>query len=177
MRFRHSPLTPAVAALALMLGCGKAPAQQPSPWANVDPEQMRQMIQQRLIDAIREQLAVTDVAEWGVIEARLMKVVQLKMETASSGVGAFRGMVGGGGGGQAGGRRAFPSLGEPSQEADALQSAVDSNAAPDQIKAALAKYYETRKKKQAELASAQEQLRQLLTLRQEAILALMGLLD
>jgi len=168
-----------VATFALMLGSKGVRGQEPPAWGNTDPQQMQQMIQQRMMDILREQLAPNDDAEWGVIEGRLQKVMQLKMETTLSGMGGFRGAFGGGrgGGGQTGGRGATAALSQPGPEAEALQSAVDANQPADQLKSALDKYYEARKRQQAELANAQEQLRQVLTLRQEAILALRGMLN
>jgi hypothetical protein len=57
-----------------------------------------------------------------------------------------------------------------------LQRAIDSKAPAAEIKAALAKYMEYRKSKQADLEKAQAALRAVLTSRQEAIAALSGLL-
>ena len=173
-------MTPTVAVAlfgaVLLLGCGIVSAQ---PGPDMDPAQMQQMMQQRMKDSIREQFAVTDDAEWKVIEGRLTKVLQLKTESMFSNMGGMRGMMGRNRGedGQAAGPRGFPGSSKPSPEAEALQHAVDSNAPADQIKAALDKYREARKKQQVEVANAQEQLKQVLSLRQEAILVSMGLVD
>ena len=56
------------------------------------------------------------------------------------------------------------------------QKAIDSKAASADLKAALQKYTESRKAKQADLEKAQSDLRKVLTPRQEAIATLMGLL-
>ncbi len=64
----------------------------------------------------------------------------------------------------------------PSAEEEALQKAIDAKATNGEIKAALAKYIESRKTKQAELEQAQADLRKLLTPRQEAIATLRGML-
>ena len=74
---------------------------------------------------------------------------------------------GGGGGGM---------FGTPSPEREALQKAIDSKAPKAEIKAALAKYLESRKVKQATLEKAQDDLRKVLTSRQEAIAVLNGYL-
>lgn len=58
----------------------------------------------------------------------------------------------------------------------ALQTAVDSKASPGELKVKLAKLRETLKQKEAELAKAQEELRQVMSVRQEAIALLIGLL-
>jgi len=54
---------------------------------------------------------------------------------------------------------------------------VDSNAPTDQITSLLTKYQASLKAKQAALASAQEDLRKVLTPKQEAQATLMGLLN
>jgi hypothetical protein len=61
-------------------------------------------------------------------------------------------------------------------EADALQKAVDAKAPKAEINAALEKYVAARQAKQAELQQAQDNLRKVLTARQEALAALNGLL-
>ena len=53
----------------------------------------------------------------------------------------------------------------------------DDGAPADQIKAALQKVRESRKRKQADLVKAQEELRQVVTTRQEAVLVNFGTLD
>jgi len=61
-------------------------------------------------------------------------------------------------------------------EADALQKAIDAKASNAELKAALTKYTEARKAKEDQMKAAQDDLRKLLTPRQEAIAALNGLL-
>ena len=87
------------------------------------------------------------------------------------------GGVGGGGGDQAGRDRARAFMGEPSPESEALQQAIDSKAAAEELKAKLAKVREARKAKQAKLDKAQDDLRQVLSMRQEAIAVVNGLLN
>jgi len=77
---------------------------------------------------------------------------------------------GGGFGGLAGLMNSDPNL-------ESLQKTIDDRASSAQIKEALAKLREARKIKEEELAKAQEELRSVLTLRQEAILVQYGLLD
>ncbi|HTR40698.1 MAG TPA: hypothetical protein VMH87_03705, partial [Pseudomonadales bacterium] len=83
---------------------------------------------------------------------------------------------GGGNGGNGGGGRGG-MFGQPSPEAEALQNAIDNNAPDAQVKDLLAKYEASQQKKQAALKAAQENLRAVLTPRQEASAALMGLVD
>ena len=75
-----------------------------------------------------------------------------------------------------GGRRGFPG-GEPSPEAEELQKAIDSNASKDELKAKLTKFREVRKEKEAKLAKAQEDLKKVLSVKQEAAAVLNGLLQ
>lgn len=169
-----------IAALALTLGVGKVAAQ-PGPGGgggNFDPAAFQQQMQQRMIDYMRDQLAVTNDEDWKVIEPRLTKVVQIRMETMLGGMGGFRGMMGGSrGGGQGGGMRGLSAMAPSSPEADALQKAIDDNAPAAQIKVALEKVREARKLKAAALAKAQEQLRQVLSVRQEAVMVSMSMLE
>ncbi len=82
---------------------------------------------------------------------------------------------GGEGGDQGGERRRFG--GEPSPEAEALQKAIEAKASNDEIKAKLAKYRDAQKVKQANLEKAQSELRQVLSVKQEASAVMMGLLQ
>jgi hypothetical protein len=142
----------------------------PGGGGNFDPEQMRA----RMMERLREQFGVKDDEEWKIISERIEKVNVARREVGGGrGMGMFGGGRGGpGGGGGGGGRGGFG--GEPSPEATALQSAVENNASADDIKAKLAKYREVQKEKEAKLAKAQEDLRQVLTVKQEAAAVLAG---
>ena len=67
--------------------------------------------------------------------------------------------------------------GEPSPEAEELQKAIESNASKDELKAKLTKFREARKDKEAKLAKAQEDLKKVLSVKQEAAAVLNGLLQ
>jgi hypothetical protein len=159
------------AVLTLSLG-GKALAQpQGMNFQNMDPQQMMDMIQQRINDSFREQMGVTNDAEWSIIEQRISAVTKARLATMADGGGMMgRGGMRGGGGFQA-------LFGQPSPEAQALQEAIDSHVPAVQIQSLLAKFVAARQKKEATLAKAQDDLRSVLTLRQEAIAVLGGLLD
>ena len=168
--------------LALGLGSGNVAAQQRQGWRGMDPQQIQQQIQQRVMEFLRDKLVVTNDAEWGVIEVRLTNVIQFKMQTMLGGGTGLMGMRFGGndGGTDGGGLGQFVRglLGfEPMPEAEALQKAIDDHASPVELKKSLAKYVEGRKRKQAELGKAQANLREVLTLHQEATLVLVGILD
>jgi hypothetical protein len=141
---------------------------------NFDPAQF----QQRMMDNVRERLAFTNDTDWAAVQPLVQKVFDTRRDVGFPGAGmlrAGRGNGGGGNGGDNGGRR--NAFNQPSPEAEALQKAIDDNAPAAQIKTMLEKYRETRKDKQAKLEEAQENLRKVLTVRQEAQAALLGLLN
>jgi Spy/CpxP family protein refolding chaperone len=136
---------------------------------NFDPAQR----QQRMMEDFRDRLAFTNDTDWAAVQPLVQKVFDARRD-GFPGMGMMR-RSGGGGDNAQGGRRGFS--GAPSAEADALQKAVDSNAPAAQVKALLEKYRAARKDKEAKLAQAQEDLRKVLTARQEAQAALFGLLN
>jgi len=163
----------------ICLGVGKALTQNGPPGpGNFDPAQ----IQKFMLDGYREQLDVKDDAEWKVIEERIQKVMEARREVGFGGMGRMfrRGTDGNPpqGGGQTGGaRRGFGAFfPPPSAEEEALQKAIDAKAPNAELKAALTKFLEARKAKQASLEKSQAELRQVLSVRQEAIATLSGLL-
>jgi len=174
---RLKPLMAMTAAvLTLSLG-GKALAQpQGMNFQNMDPQQIMDMIQQRINDSFREQMGVTNDAEWSIIEQRISAVTKARLATMADGGGMMgRGGMRGGGGGGGGGFQAI--FGQPGPEAQALQQAIDSHVPAAQIHSLLAKFVAARQKKEATLAKAQDDLRSVLTVRQEAIAVLGGLLN
>jgi hypothetical protein len=127
---------------------------------------------------------VTDDGEWAVLEAAIGKVLDARTAAQSYTMnrgGGRRGAAGGPGGAgnaagapPAGGRGGFGT--PPADEATALQTAIDNKAPADEIKAKLAALRTAYTAAEAKLASAQEDLKKLLTSRQEAIGVLDGLL-
>lgn len=170
-------------ALLLGLGAAQAPAQEQRPDRG-DPEQFRQ----RMMERYREQLEVKSDDEWKLIEQRITKVFEARRELGSGNRGGFGRGGGGGGGGRRGGdgannagdnndRRRGGGGGEASPDEAALQAALDAKASPDDLKAKLAKVRASRKEKQAKLEKAQDELRQVLSVRQEALAVMNGLLS
>jgi hypothetical protein len=121
---------------------------------NFSPEAMMNML--------RTRFGVTDDAEWAIISARITPVIELRRST----MGGFR-MGGFGGGGGRGG------AGNP--ELDALRSAVTDNMPDAEIKARLERLREVRKEDQEKLEKAQADLVSVLTVKQEAVAVMMGL--
>jgi len=140
---------------------------------NFDPSQFRQ----QMMDDLKEQLEITDDAEWKAIEPMITKVFDLRRDTFPR-RGGFGGRFRGGGNNNnntsdsnrpQGGAAANPA-------SEALQKAIDGKASNAEMKAALAKYQDYRKEKAAELEKAQADLRKVLSVRQEAVATLNGLL-
>ncbi len=161
--------------LCLSLGNGQLAAQPGPGRGNFDPEQFRQ----RMMDRYKEALEVKSDDEWKIISERIEKVTTAQREVRMGGFAAFGGRRGGGGGngdGPDNGGRRNRFGGEPGPEAQALQKALDAKASSDELKSKLARVREAQKEKEAKLATAQEDLRKVLSLRQEATAVLMGLL-
>ena len=156
-----------------------------------DPQAVKQLI----LDAVRPQFEVTDDAEWSVIGDQISKVVDaLGQNSANAGTSKLVAAIinnrtggAGGGGPNGGGGRAARFAGgggmggmlggnQPDPEGDALQQAIDNKASPTELKAAIAKVMEARKAKLAKLQKAQDDLRKLLSVRQEAVACSLGLL-
>lgn len=148
-----------------------------------DPARMREMMSQRL----QQQLGASD-QEWQVMGPRVMKVMELNRQT--SGMGGMGRMFMRGRPGQRGGQG--PDQGDRQrppraqgreqsaveQAADQLQTTLENeSASPEEIKKQLTTLRAEREKAKQELAKAQLELRQICTLRQEAELVLMGMLN
>jgi uncharacterized spore protein YtfJ len=147
---------------------------------NFDPAQFQQM----MMDRYKDMLEVKDDTEWTALQPLVQKVMDARRDSFG---GMARGMFGrrNRGGNNADNnapqadaqpQRRGGMFGTPSPEAEALQKAIDAKASKTEIKATLDKYVAARKAKQADLEKAQDDLRKVLTSRQEAIATLNGLL-
>ena len=167
-----SVVVASIAALVLAFVGQVSEAQQPpppgreggrrgmAPGGQWDPAQMREMMAQHFKVA----LACSD-EEWKVIGPRVEKVLEIQFQARFA-----RGGFGGPGG------RGGMFQGSP--EAQALSEAIESDDTPDdEIKAKLKAFRDAAKKREAELKKARDELREVLTLRQEARLVLMSILD
>lgn len=135
-----------------------------------NPEDM----QARMLSSLRERLEVPDDEEWKIISARLGKVLELRRNTGA-GIGAFVGRGGPpGGGDNRGGGRGSRTSSNP--EMAALQSAIRDKLPDAEIKSRLDRVREARKESEAKLSKAQEELRAVLSVRQEAVAVMFGLL-
>jgi hypothetical protein len=148
---------------------------------NFDPAAIREA----QMNNYRTTFGVTDDAEWSVLEAAIGKVIDARTEVLSNVIRPARGGRGGRNGANnggatpaaAGGRRGFGGFGAPpSSEATALQEALENQAPTDEIKVKLAALRSATAAAEAKLTTAQEELKKLLTSRQEGIAVLNGLL-
>jgi hypothetical protein len=168
---------------ALSFGTASVSAQ-----GNFDPQQMRE----RMLERVREQLGVTNDDEWKIVSERAEKVMTARREASAGGFGMFGRGPGGGGGRRGGGDNANANanangnggnrprggfFAEEPQEAKDLRAAIEAKAPADEIKTKLDKYRAYKKGKEAELAKAQEKLKEVLNARQEAAAVLAGLLQ
>ncbi len=143
---------------------------------NFDPAQF----QERMMDGIRDQLGYTNDTDWNAVQPLIQKVMDARRDVGvGGGMGRLFRNRGGNNGDNAngGGRRGGFFGGQPSPEAEALQKTIDDNSPSAQVKAALARYEASQKAKQDKLTEAQTQLRQVLTVKQEAQATLLGLLQ
>jgi len=141
--------------------------------------------QQRMIEMVKQDLGATD-NEWTVIKPRLTKVMTLSREINPRGMGMMRP---GRPGDDMPGRNPRGRQGQPPQPnqaekseiqkaTDALQEVLDkTDATPDDIKAKLLALRNAKEKSKQELAKAQQELKEILSVRQEAKLVLSGLLN
>jgi signal recognition particle GTPase len=140
------------------------------PGGGFDPAQFRQ----RMEDRIKEQLGAND-DEWKVIQPKLDKVVELRFSSMRSGFSSFRGRSGDNGGSSSNSDRQRSAVEQAQKD---LQETLDNkDASPDQIKAKLTALRDAREKAKQELASAQKDLKEVLTQRQEAMLVNMNMLE
>lgn len=147
-----------------------------------DPAQMEEF-RARMAERMKTQLNATD-EEWKIIQPLMEKVQEKQRATAGGRFGGMMGMMGrgmrpgGDDGGQRPQRRAQDTDRPGVAEMQALRDALeDENAPASEIKTKLKAVRDVRKKSEAELKVAREDLRKVLTSRQEAQCVLMGLLD
>jgi hypothetical protein len=161
----------ASAAVLLSLGMNQGLAQERQR-GNFDPEEFRQRMNERL----REVFEVQSDDEWKVIEPRLNKVMEARQGAMVGGFGGMAMMFGGGRrGGDGGGRRG--GLGQQQPEMEDLRNAIENKASSSELKAAIEKVRAARKEREANLKKAQQELREVLSARQEAQAILFGFLD
>lgn len=138
----------------------------------------------RMEERIKTSLKVTD-DEWAVIQPLIEKVTDKQRDASGGrgfgGPGGTRGGTTGGGttgGAPAGGTTSTRPERAGTQEREALRLALDSDGTSvDDIKAKLGAVRAVHQKATAELAAAREELKKVVTVRQEAVLVSMGILE
>ena len=141
-----------------------------------DRAQMRQMVEQRM----QEQLG-SSAEEWKTLGPRVMKVYDLNQQLSGFGRGGMFGST------RRGPQTDQPGAaqGTPPRELSAVEKASDqlrttledTAAKPEDITKQLAALRTAKQATKKELATAQQELRKAVKVRQEAQLVLMGLLD
>ena len=154
---------------------------------NFDPSRFQEMI----MNGIRDRLGIKDDTEWKAIEPLVTKVNDARREATVGGMrsmmGGFGGGRGPGGGGPGGGdnnsggdrnrgRGGFGGfMGEPSPEEEALSKAIEAKAPKAELKTKMAAYRKVKEANEAKLKDAQDNLKKVLTVEQEAAALQMGL--
>jgi len=145
---------------------------------NFDPAQMRQRMEERL----KEQLGTTD-DEWKVLQPKIEKVATAQRETFG-GFGRFggRGMGGDRGGDRGGDQAQNRPSDRPETKLMKAQGELrtlleNKSAAGADVQAKLKSYREARDKARADLQTAQKELKEVCSVRQEAVLVLNGMLE
>ena len=141
---------------------------------------LRKQFEARQQKRLQEQLGASD-DEWKILEPKIKKVRELAQLVGEDAAGQM--MMGGPGG--PGGFRIFrntdpnaPERSDLDRKTEALRKAVENpEAKPEDVAAALKVYREARSKAKGDLETARKQLRELLTVRQEAQLVTMGVLE
>jgi len=160
-----------------------------------DPNQLQQIfgdirkhVEKQRQKQLQEELGATD-EEWKALGPKIEKVRTLsRLVGDDGGAGAPGGMPGGmfgGGPGGIAGRATLTRNADPNAQpadietkAQTLQTLVgNKQAKPEAVAAALKAYRDARAKTKLDLAKAQQELRDLLTVRQEAQLVTMGILE
>jgi len=114
---------------------------------------------------LRERLEVTDDAEWAIIVERIKKVEEMRRLVST-----------GASGGRGGPVVAEKSKRTSAPEQNALRSAVTDKLPDAEIRLRLARAHEVHQHNEAKLFQAQADLRAILTVRQEAVAVMVGLL-
>lgn len=132
----------------------------------------REAMQTRMLEMMKDRMGATD-EEWTVIKPRLEKVMTLSQNSGP--MGGMRAMFRRG---RRGGQQAETPTEPVAKALDELQKTLDKEApAAAEIKAKLAALRGAREKNQQQLVTARQKLKEVLTVKQEAMLVMMGTLE
>lgn len=135
-----------------------------------------QQFRQRMMDRMKTQLGMSD-DEFAAIQPKLEKVMQLRRD--AQGGGGFGRPGRGGPGGQAGQNNPNrPPQSAVQEKLQALQDVLNNkDSKPDDIKSKLDDYRKAKSQAKDDLVKAQDDLKSVLTERQEAVMVTMGFLE
>lgn len=140
---------------------------------NMEPNKLGQVGMPSILERIRGLFEISDDDEWALVKSRIEAVLRSKREVAAGEMNVMSLMMRSesksGSRAQLAGRLRTP-------EQRVLQKAIESEASPDELKKALGNFNNHRDKKRLKLEEAQQNLREVLTVRQEAIATVSGLL-
>jgi len=125
--------------------------------------------QARSLDRLREKLDVPDDTEWALMTERISKIDEIRRTLWTSAANVRGATTAADKGKRAGGTSGNP-------ERDALRAAVSDNLPDAEIKSRLARAHEIHRQNEKRLAEAQADLRAILSIRQEAVAVMAGLL-
>lgn len=143
-----------------------------------DPAQFKE----QMVERFKEQLAPASDDEWNIIKPKLDKVLTTRFEQMAGGMrmsGAFGRSPGGDRGGNNGGdRQEREPRNESERAAKELSDALkNKDTSPDVITAKLGALREAKAKAAEAVKASQEDLKSVLTARQEAVLVVNGMLE
>jgi hypothetical protein len=176
----------ALASMALLAPPASSFAQDRSPdgRGGFNIEEYRKRMNERL----KESLKAND-EEWTVLQPMIEKVTEKQRETMGSrfggrgpggpgGPGGSGGSSSSGGSGGSGGSSSSGSRSGGSPERDALREALEKEStSPEEMRSRLEAVRAQRKRAAAELEGAREELKKVVTVRQEAVLVAFGILE
>ena len=145
---------------------------------NFDPAAMRE----RMMARYKEQLGSND-EEWKVLQPKLEKVLTAQRDARNTAGFGGRGGTGGTRGNRGGTNNNAQAQADQNQSAVTRAAAElrttveDKGATAEQLAAKVTALREAKEKAKADIATAQKELRELLTARQEAVLVSSGILD
>ena len=140
---------------------------------NFDPAAFRQ----QMLDQMKTELKAPD-DEWAVIQPKLEAVTKAQNDARVGGRGGRGGPGGGGGGGGPGGGGGGQPQSDLAKASQELRTALDAeNATPETIAAKLKAVRDARTKAEEALKTSREELKGVLSERQEAVLVSRGILE
>jgi hypothetical protein len=136
-----------------------------------------QQMRQQMMDQLKTDLGATD-DEFAAIQPKIEKVQQMQREAMMAQFGFGRGGRGRGGqgGGGNGGGNAEPSAVQTASE-DLKKTLDNKDATPDEIKTKLQALRDAKKAEKEDLSKAEDDLKSVLTARQEAVMVQHGILE